>query len=78
MAGYVAVLLSIPDSDLPFNQPGISNTEFVTRVRDYLQNEKSWISPGGARNLRNQITQQGRDLAEIDYVSPESQGGIEN
>ena len=85
MAGYVAVLLSIPDPDLPFNEPGISGTEFVTRVRDYLRNEKSWTSPGGTRNLRNQITQRGRDSAVVDLFvsgypddSSDSEGGIEN
>ena len=49
-----------------FNQDGVTNEQFVAMVRDFLRDRRSWISPGGARNLRNQITEETRGISKLD------------
>ena len=66
VAGYVAVLLSLADPELPFNQPGLSDMDSVIKLRDYLRDEKSWAPPGGVRQLRNQAPWESRISAELD------------
>ena len=56
VAGYVAILLSLKDTSLPFREAGISNQEFVTRIRNFLRDHRSRTGPKGDKILHNGIT----------------------
>ena len=56
VAGYVAILLSLTDTSLPFKEVGISNRQFVERVRDFVRDERSMNGPSGFRGLNNGIS----------------------
>ena len=57
VAGYVAILLSLKNKEnLPFNEEGLKEIDFLTRLRDFLTDKKSWTSPFGYKALRNRIS----------------------
>lgn len=63
-AGEVANLLSRNDPSLPFNKPGLSDREFVTKLRDYVRDEASRISPSGTKVLNNGVTKESYEKAQ--------------
>ncbi|KAJ5155470.1 hypothetical protein N7492_008273 [Penicillium capsulatum] len=64
MAGQVANFVSSKDPSLPFNAEGISNREFVVKIRDFIRDEAYWKRSSGVKSLWNLVTKEIYEEAE--------------